>query len=1087
MLQLKNIVKTYVTGDVTQDALKGVSITFRENEFVSVLGQSGSGKTTMLNIIGGLDRYTSGDLVINGVSTEKYKDSDWDFYRNNSIGFVFQSYNLIPHQSVLSNVEMAMTLAGVSKKERREKAISVLKKVGLEEHIHKKPNQMSGGQMQRVAIARALVNNPDILLADEPTGALDSETSIQIMELLKEIAKDKLVIMVTHNPELAEMYSTRIVRLLDGRIISDTNPYTAEEEKEKSVRHKKISMSFPTALSLSFNNLRTKKGRTLLTAFAGSIGIIGIALVVAMSAGLNDYISSVQRDTMSSYPITITSESVDMSDVMGKRKEMASNMRGDKEKDNSGLTGIYADYESTASSNILSSNLKENNLTAFKKYLDDPDSDIRQYIGENGIVYSYDLNFSVYTYDSDGKLVNSGEELEEGESEGAVGLMGGNVGIASKLKSITSMFSGSSESGVENFSELMRGSDSTVSSLVTESYDLLYGSWPEKYDEVLLVLDSENKISAKTLCQLGFITKEEYDADVEKAENGKEATVYFNYSDIDGREFYLVTAADCYSENENGTFSLIENSEMNEEKLLKNAVKLKISGVVRPNGENESVDISTAVAYTSLLTDYIITHTNDSAVVKAQQSDEKVNVLTGLDFEVPNDEKKASEAKSYVKNLDTQEKSSVYTLIKYYEAANKKSDKAEEESEDTLEKMTDSEKAAAFDKWIDEADDEVLSALFNTALSGVSEITSSSGTQSSDSKTSSSLFDKLGDSVICKFIESVTDFLGLGDCKLLSNFSSLFSFGNSSSSGIGSAVLGSMSDETKTSMIKEYAKKLDESEKATIYTMIKTYNLDEADAETVKSLTSMMSSGGISSALTSQGDTAATLLDNWLDNSPDEEILIKIYDQYIGYSTYDDNMESFGYVSYDTPTSISIYTDSFDSKDGIAECIAEYNESTSDDMKITYTDYVSLLTSSITTIIDTVSYAIIAFVAISLVVSCIMIGIITHISVMERTKEIGILRALGASKTNISQVFNAETFIIGCCAGLLGVGISQALTIPINIIIAKLSGLTGLSARLPLSSSLLLIAISIVITIIGGLLPAKKAAKKDPVIALRTE
>ena len=417
MLQLKNIVKTYETGDLTQDALKGISIAFRESEFVSILGQSGSGKTTMLNIIGGLDRYTSGDLIINGISTKEYKDADWDYYRNNSIGFVFQSYNLIPHQTVLANVEMALTLAGVSKKERRERAIAVLKKVGLSDHIHKKPNQMSGGQMQRVAIARALVNNPDILLADEPTGALDSETSIQIMELLKEIAKDKLVIMVTHNPELAEKYSTRIVKLLDGYITSDSNPYTEEEKPKEKIKHKKISMSFRTALSLSFNNLRTKKGRTLLTSFAGSIGIIGIALILALSTGMNAYIAAVQKDTMASYPITISDETIDVSGVMGMRGEVVGEIQGEIETETETRTGVYADYQEIETSKRMTSNIVENNLTEFKKYLDDPDSDIQQYLGENGIVYSYDVGFSVYSYDADGNLINS--DIESDESSAA--------------------------------------------------------------------------------------------------------------------------------------------------------------------------------------------------------------------------------------------------------------------------------------------------------------------------------------------------------------------------------------------------------------------------------------------------------------------------------------------------------------------------------------------------------------------------------------------------------------------------------------------------------------------------------------------
>lgn len=703
MLQLKNIIKTYETGDFTQDALRGVSITFRENEFVSILGQSGSGKTTMLNIIGGLDRYTSGDLIINGVSTKEYKDGDWDYYRNNSIGFVFQSYNLIPHQTVLANVEMALTLAGVSRKERRERAIAVLKKVGLADHIHKKPNQMSGGQMQRVAIARALVNNPDILLADEPTGALDSETSIQIMELLKEIAKDKLVIMVTHNPELARKYSTRIVNLLDGRITSDSDPYDEKEEKREKTRHKKISMSFLTALSLSFKNLQTKKGRTLLTAFAGSIGIIGIALILSLSTGMNDYIADVQKDTMSSYPITISEETIDVSGIMGMRGEIVGETRSEDKTETENPSEVYADYQEIETSEKITSNIVENNLTEFKNYLDDPSSEIHQYLGENGIVYSYDVNFSVYSYDEEGNLIDSDAQAEEASSM-------------------------------------------------------------------------------------------------------------------------------------------------------------------------------------------------------------------------------AEDAKAYLSSLGISEKASFYQMLMYYSANNTETSEA--------------------------------------------------------------------------------------------------------SAGQQTMTAGNMT-------------------------------MDES--------------------------SMAAALDQWLVNDPDQELLVKVYDEYIAGSTYEENMDAFGKVSYEAPSSISIYTDSFENKDAIAACIESYNETADEDARITYTDYVAMLTSSVTTIIDGISYVLIAFVGISLIVSCIMIGIITHISVMERTKEIGILRALGASKRNISQAFNAETFIIGCCAGLLGIGVSILALIPINSLIERFSGITGMTAQLPLTSALLLIALSIVITILGGLLPAKKAAKKDPVIALRTE
>lgn len=779
---------------------------------------------------------------------------------------------------------------------------------------------MSGGQMQRVAIARALVNNPDILLADEPTGALDSETSIQIMELLKEIAKDKLVIMVTHNPELAEKYSTRIVKLLDGEIVNDTNPYSEKEEEAQKIKHKKISMSFFTALSLSFNNLRTKKGRTLLTSFAGSIGIIGIALILALSTGMNAYIADVQKDTMASYPITISDETIDVSSFMGMRGEVIGEMRGENKTENENRTGVYADYKEIETSEKISSNIVENNLTEFKKYLDNPDSEIRQYLGENGIIYTYDVNFSVYSHDADGKLIDSDSEI--GDSASPMVGSNGKVGILNTLKGSAAQGGGSS-SGAANFSELMVGSDGkTVSQVITDSYDVLYGTWPEKYNEIILVLNENNGISAGTLYQLGLITEEQYEAAVKKIENGEDADeISFAYEDICGHTFYLVPACDHYIQNENGTFTYIDDITLNEKDLLTNAVELKITGVIRPKKDAQNASISSAAAYTSKLTDYVITHTDESAVIKAQEADSEINVLTGMKFESPDDEAKANDAKEYLSSLGISEKASFYKLMMYYASSN----------------------AGA----------------------------------------------------------------------------------NQNGMAAGNMTM----DET----------------------------------------------------------TMAASLDRWLANDPEQDVLLKVYDEYIAGSTYEENMKAFGKVSYDAPASISIYTDSFENKDAIAACIERYNETAAEDTRITYTDYVAMLTSSITTIINGISYVLVAFVAISLIVSCIMIGIITHISVMERTKEIGILRALGASKRNISQVFNAETFIIGCCAGLLGIGVSLLALIPINSIIEKLSGLAELEAQLPITSSIVLIAISIFITIIGGLLPAKKAAKKDPVIALRTE
>lgn len=899
MLQLKNVIKTYTTGDITQNALNDVSVCFRENEFVSVLGQSGSGKTTMLNVIGGLDRYTSGDLIINGVSTKEYTDADWDYYRNNSIGFVFQSYNLIPHQTVLANVEMALTLAGVSPSERKQRATTILKKVGLGDHLHKKPNQMSGGQMQRVAIARALVNNPDILLADEPTGALDSETSVQIMELLKEIAKDKLVIMVTHNPELAERYSTRIVKLKDGKIVDDSNPFTVPEKKVAEKPKKKTSMSFLTTLSLSFDNLRTKKGRTLLTAFAGSIGIIGIALILALSTGMNAYIKSVQKDTMTSYPITISSETIDVSSMLGVRGEIIGSLKND---DNTRKDGLYADYRDIQNSQSIASSIVKNNLTEFKKYLDDENSEIHKYLGENGIVYAYDVSFDVYSFDSDGEFVNGNVQ-----TDGSTGITG-NIGIANKLNGI----SGSQTSGSSDFSELMVGSNGeTVSRVITDSYDLLYGSWPTSFNEVVLVADDDNGIDAATLYRLGFITKDQYDAAVTKIKNGETADeIEFSYATACAHELYLIPAYARYEKQADGTFSYIKDDVFNREKLLNNAIKLKICAVIRPKMDAANANISTAIGYTAALTDRIINESNESAVIKAQEATPEINVLTGMKFSAPDDAAKAEDAKTYLSSLGVSEKASFYKLLAYY-----------------------------------------------------------------------------------------------------------------------SGTTGGPTDE----------------------------------------------------------QSMAAALDTWLATNPDQAVLVKIYDEYLAGSSYEENLQAFGKVSYDAPYSISIYTDTFENKEAIAECIAAYNQTAPENARITYVDYVAILTSSLTTIIDGISYVLVAFVSISLIVSCIMIGIITHISVMERTKEIGILRALGASKRNVSQVFNAETFIIGCCAGLLGIGISLLALIPINSIIVSLTGIAQLNATLPITSSLLLIALSIVITIIGGLIPSKKAAKKDPVIALRTE
>lgn len=903
MLQLQKICKQYKTGDLVQAALDGVTLNLRDNEFVAILGPSGSGKTTLLNIIGGLDRYDSGDLIINDISTKKYKDRDWDSYRNHTIGFVFQSYNLIPHQSILANVELALTISGVSRNERRQRAKNALEQVGLGDQLHKKPTQMSGGQMQRVAIARALINDPEILLADEPTGALDSETSVQVMELLKEVAKDRLVVMVTHNPELAEEYATRIVKLRDGRITDDSDPFDISKETTDAPEHKnmgKASMSFLTSLSLSFNNLRTKKARTLLTSFAGSIGIIGIALILSLSTGINQYIEDIQKDTMTSYPITIDAQSVDLSSMLAAGRESSSNELTHE------LDGVYSNNSDVEMAASASMSITENNLTAFKDYLETNDCEILQYVGSEGIHYSYDVQFGVYAYDPDGVVVNTDGVVIEHSSDMTSSMMGGMMDTSSG-----------------NFEEMLAGSDgSLISSAVMESYDMLYGAWPENSKEVVLVLDENNEIPLTALYELGLLPAADYTELMGKLENGEEISVEtqnWSYADACGQSFYLIPACDYYTENEDGTFTYSGNSGGKVEQLLDNAYELKISGVIRPKEDAANASISGVVGYTSALSDEIISHTAESAVVKAQEASPDVNVLNGLTFSPADDETKAADAAAYLSALSVSEKAGLCRTI-------------------------------------------------------------------------------LGSDTV------------QGDNADMAN------------------TMAAMSDE----------------------------------------------------------ELAATL-DQSLTEGLDTDILLSIYDSYVSTGTYEENMSDFGVVSLDAPSSISIYADDFESKEAITDAIDSYNTKVADEDQISYTDYVGLLMSSITTIVDVISYVLIAFVAVSLIVSSIMIGIITYISVLERTKEIGILRAIGASKRNISQVFNAETFIVGLCSGVIGIGITLLLLIPGNAVIHALIGSASVNASLPVGSAFLLIALSVVLTLIGGLIPSRKAAKKDPVTALRTE
>ncbi len=860
MLQLKNITKNYLSGENEVQALKGISVEFRKSEFVSILGPSGCGKTTLLNIIGGLDRYTSGDLIINGKSTKEFKDRDWDAYRNYSVGFVFQNYNLIPHQTVLSNVELALTLSGVSKSERRKRAIEALKSVGLGDQIHKKPNQMSGGQMQRVAIARALVNNPDIILADEPTGALDTVTSNQIMEILKSISKDKLIIMVTHNGELAEKYSSRIIKVLDGKVIEDSDPYESKEEKKEDTKKRRTSMKFFTALRLSLNNLMTKKGRTFLTSFAGSIGIIGIALILSISNGVQNYIDKVQEDTLSSYPITLQEQSVDMSSIMTSFMELNEDRNHEDGKIYS--VEIMGDMLSTMSSKIEKNNLKE-----FKKYLDSEENEITK--NSNAIQYAYNLNLNLYSSNTkDGIVqVNPNQVMKI-------------VGLQSELPEAMQGQASIMMSGNNIWQEMLDNEE-----LLKSQYDVLAGKWPEKYNEVVLIVNENNEVSDYMLYSLGIKDQDELKDKMQDIKDGKEVEKteeeVFSYDDLLDLSFKLVLNTDYYKK-EHGVWNDKSDDKDYMKKLVDKAESINIVGIIRPNSASINTALANGIGYSKDLKEYVINKINEAEIVKEQKKDKNVNVFTGIDF--PEDKDDASFS---FNDLSTEQKMKLATL-----------------SQEEL----------------------------------------------------------------------------------------------------------------------------------------------------------------------------AKLMQTYADNAK---------------ASYEDNLSKLGVVNLDEPSAIYIYPTNFEAKENITEEIENYNTRQREDGKeenvITYTDMIGIMMNSVSVIIDVISYVLIAFVSISLIVSSIMIGIITYISVLERTKEIGILRAIGASKKDISRVFNAETLIVGLVAGALGIGITVLLCIPINALIAALSGVSGVSAALPFKAGIVLVIISMILTMIAGLIPSKMASKKDPVEALRTE
>ena len=1002
MLELKNITKEYSTGGEPVEALRGISLQFRDSEFVSILGPSGCGKTTMLNIIGGLDQYTTGDLIINGRSTKDFRDRDWDGYRNHSIGFIFQSYNLIPHQTVLQNVELALTLSGVSKSGRRERAKKALEQVGLTNQLKKKPSEMSGGQMQRVAIARAIVNNPDIILADEPTGALDTETSIQVMEILKEISKDRLVIMVTHNPELAERYSTRIVRVLDGKTTSDSRPLSeaelrtqqAEDQRKSSdtAKKKKPSMSFPTAFHLSLKNLFTKKGRTLLTSFAGSIGIIGIALILAVSQGTTSYINAIQEDTLSSYPITLEAQSMDLSTLMSAFIGVAhSNISHEND-------AVYQKPMVYDMVNALSSsNSTENDLKSFKKYLEETlaDSDssvLREAL--SGVQYTYDTNLLVYTKNIDGDIIHSdSQDLMRDLLLEYFGMDLSSMMNMSEEYGMSAMASMSpASSSMTLWQEMLSGNGGElINPLLKKQYDVVYGSWPTAYNEIVLVLDENNEIDDMALYALGLISKEDMDAVMKAAVDKSDITVpekHWSYAELCDMEFRVILNSNCYTLDEHtGLYTDLRSTNAGLKYLYDNAVPLKISGVILPSKDAVSTMLSGSIGYTGELTRYIVRQSADSPALLAQQDSPGTDIFTGLPFREAasdlSDAQKEADFRAYIANLSEADVANVYTQI--------------------------------------------------LCIPSSSEI----------------------DSFVSQTLGSMTR------------------------TDLESAMLAAMSNETgmNSDELLSYMRSMSDEDLTELFTQALEAQYKAQYAEQIRVQLAALTVPQLAAALTAEASNYTT------------EQCAAYYDEVMDFSdsTYADNLQTLGYVDLDSPSSINLYASSFEDKDTLEDMIAQYNETVDDLSKIEYTDYVGLMMSSVTSIINAITYVLIAFVAVSLIVSSIMIGVITLISVQERTKEIGILRAIGASKRNVSSMFNAETVIIGFTSGALGVLVTYLLCLPINWILQRLTGIHSLSAYLPVPAAVALILISMALTLISGIIPSRSAAKKDPVVALRSE
>ena len=1195
MLQIQHICKEYRTGKLVQKALDDVSLNLRDNEFVAILGPSGSGKTTLLNIIGGLDRYDSGDLIINGISTKKYKDRDWDSYRNHTIGFVFQSYNLIPHQTVLANVELALTISGIGKTERRQRAIKALEEVGLGEQLHKKPNQMSGGQMQRVAIARALVNDPDILLADEPTGALDSDTSVQVMDLLREVARDRLVVMVTHNPELAQEYATRIVNLRDGKIRSDTDPFVIDQEQEEPPQHKnmgKSSMSFLTALSLSFNNLRTKKARTLLTSFAGSIGIIGISLILALSTGVNDYIQNVEEETLSEYPLQIQSTGVDFSSMLS-----GDTAGGEEEKESGDINVIDMVTD-------MFSTMDSNDLESLKKYLDSGDSDIEKYT--NAIEYSYDVVPQIYLQeDDDVRRVNPDSSFEA-------------LGFGSSSSSSSMM---SSMMSTDVFYEMPENTN-----LYMDQYDVKAGRWPENYNECVLVLTSGGSISDFMLYTMGLRDSVELDEMIRQFINEENVEVpedmgTYTYEDILGITFKLVNSADYYEYDDQYQVwrdKTDDKEYMND--LVDQGEDLKIVGIVQPREDANGALLTAGIGYPSSLTEHVVQEAETREIVQKQLVDHTVNVFTNepfgeersqsdfnMDSLVTIDENALKEAFQFDESAMTQGLSGSFDfsgmegidpgtldlsgmldlgsisldlpqmpqmnlgdlmsslniqvtsedmetmvsgLLEGYQAYAQGNPQADYsrlgeyfleylQTEEARNTLCNSVKDIMAQNGTITVSSDQIRTMFGEVLAAFQEYTAQNGLTDENGQIDPELFDdylleylqtpeaqeilgRWGEEIfqtngevwvtqeqletlagnLAAGYQSYAQANGLPDpAQIGAYFTDYLNTEDAQSrltQGLSSMIdTGSLRDQISQSM-ESYMQQLMASYSGTLGQALQS-QISSAMEQMIGQLSSAMETAmtqaiaqigeNLQSAMNIDAEAFSNAFKVNMDGDEMAELFMSMNSTQD--ATYEGNLKNLGYVDFDVPSGISIYPKDFESKEYVVDILDSYNSRMEaegkDEQVITYTDVVGTLMSSVTDIIDIISYVLIAFVAISLVVSSIMIGVITYISVLERKKEIGILRAIGASKGNISQVFNAETFIIGLCAGLLGIAITLLLLIPGNALIHHLAGTSNINAVLQPVPALVLILLSVILTLIGGLIPSRKAAKSDPVTALRTE